>query len=292
MVRGCVIRSLEVFYLIIKEQEKEKQMNEKSVRQKGAQAFEVQNDVADKEPENHAKVHDGEFVDYVVSILGLKENTARSYDKYVWKASEKLSEMPERVVSSDESLREAIVRLFDGNQSEKTVSNWISGLKAYFLYKNGRAYEDGGCDKNDTNRIAPDIPHELLAQINDLELKLQEREDALIGRVFQVVLLVLTIGPALVAGSNCPRAVLWGFKCAMLCGAFGLFFLFPVLRRSSRQLKELVAYGKKLRAGEVACLEFDPSDKTMFERVFSIMAGVFLFGSFVGIFVAIMRIGS
>ena len=77
----------------------------------------------------------------------------------------------------------------------------------------------------------------------------------------------------------------------MLCGAFGLFFLFPVLGRSSRQLAELVAYGKKLRAGEVTCLEFDPSDKTMLERVFSIMAGLFLCGAFIGIFVATIRIG-
>lgn len=234
-------------------------------------------------------IHDGEFVDYVVSILGLKESTARSYDKYVLTAQEILGDAPEEIVKSDESMRRACARLVERGLAGKTVANVISGLKAYFKFKNGCAYSERGNSNRDSACETPDVPYELLEQQNELELKLQEREDSFMGRIFGIALLVLTIVPALVVGQKLPKEILLGFKCALVSGAIGTACLIPAIRRSSRQLKEVVEYGKRIRSGAVTNREFSPSEKTFAERWGFVAATVFLIVAFACILGSTLR---
>lgn len=146
--------------------------------------------------------------------------------------------------------------------------------------------------KSRDKQLRPDIPHELMEQQNALELRLQEREDAFWGRFFEVALLVITIVPTLVTGREQSRDVLLWVKGALIFGGVGIVSMFYVLRRSSRQLKELLDYGKRICAGEKICMEFHPRHKTMIEHLCTILASLSLGLSLACIFASIIKMGA
>ena len=107
-----------------------------------------------------------------------------------------------------------------------------------------------------------DIPFEIKQQLNDLEFKMYERQDAFWCQIFQLAVAVLLVIPTLMMGESLTSIAKAFFLGAMIMGSVGIACMFPLLRRPFRQTKEIYDHGKKIMEGEETRLEITPIPST------------------------------
>ena len=202
---------------------------------------------------------------YLISVMGLSEVSAKSYDAYVSGVEKLLGKTADAIVASDEEMQAAITQLRKHEQ-KNTSSNYMSGLRAYYRFKKGQSFNARKRDVHSCGNVGSlvedsatgDMPYEIRKQLNELELHMFDRQDALWRQVFQLAVAVLLVLPPLIAGSGCPLCSRWLFFGAITIGAIGLGFMIPILKRPFRQITEIYEHGRKVLAGEETRLEIRP----------------------------------
>ena len=202
-----------------------------------------------------------DFRRYLMAVMGLSEASAKSYDAYVSGVEKLLDKISGAIVSSDEEMQAAITLLRE-HEPKNTAVNYMSGLRAYYRFKNGREFGSKNIRKQDDN-----IPFEVRWRMTDLKYRCCESENRLWQQLFQLGVAILLVMPALVLGSikDMPLISVQLFAHASMCGIIGLVFAFFVLKKPTRQTNEVKEHERKFALGEETCLECDVVQTTRFE---------------------------
>ena len=213
-----------------------------------------------------------EFRQYLIVVMGLTEASAKAYCYYVSHV-EKIRQgvSVDAIVASDDEMRKTIT-LLRKHEPKKEAANFMSGLRAYYRFKNGKVFKEVPNDdvrkhstvREDTRKeeVTGDIPFEIKQQLNDLEFKMYERQDAFWCQIFQLAVAVLLVIPTLMMGESLTSIAKAFFLGAMIMGSVGIACMFPLLRRPFRQTKEIYDHGKKIMEGEETRLEITPIPST------------------------------
>lgn len=124
---------------------------------------------------------------------------------------------------------------------------------------------------NDNVGIKPDA---LMQQVNDLELKYHDKQDAFWQCVFMGCTGFVAVVAPLSIQIDISRGVRWCFFGAVASAALCALCLIPLLYNSVRWHRELFEHGRKVARGESNILDFSPADVTRWERRFMAVAFV------------------
>jgi len=235
-----------------------------------------------------------DFRQYLMAVMGLSEASAKSYDAYVSGVEKLLDKTADAIVSSEEEMQAAITQLRK-HEPKNTGSNYMSGLRAYYRFKNGQSFQkrkrDGySCDNAESpveDSVTGDMPFEIRKQLNELEFRMFDRQDALWRQMFQLAVAGLLVLPPLIAGDGCPLFSRWLFFGAIAIGAIGLGFMIPILKRPFRQTSEIYEHGRKVLSGEETRLEIRPPMSNKMEELCQRLSVVLLLLSLVMLLVSV-----
>ena len=211
---------------------------------------------------------------YLISVMGLSEGSATSYDAYVSGVEKLLGKTADAIVASDKEMQAAITQLRKHNP-KNTASNYMSGLRAYYRFKNGKEFGSKDARKRDN-----DIPFEVRWRMTDLKYRCYESENRLWQQLFQLGVAILLIMPTLVLSrtKDMPLISVQLFVCALSSGIIGLFFAFILLRRPARHAREIKEHECKFALGEETCLESEIVQTTPFELICQWVSSLFFAG--------------
>lgn len=242
------------------------------------------------------------FKDFMRDTRMINEDTIEAYIRYIGIVANRLGRRVEELASTGEQFNETIRMIEDvADWKLKTKSNYrtaINRLNAYFR-GNGTAEEKGSCgdisssqktsgtsstpdpegsNKSQKERLSKNVLDKtvLLGQINEIERMARENEDKTWNSVFKCVSAYALGMPSvvIVLGIN-----LFGCLLALTSAFFafgGVAALIPVLRRSSRQLKEIQEYGERLHfeGKQFGCIR--PADWTVNEKLSVVLSAASL----------------
>ena len=230
-----------------------------------------------------------DFYQYLIDVMGLREGSAKSYLSYLAGVEKGIGKPADELVRTDEMMGAAIARLRE-EEPRKTVANQMSGLRAYYQFKNGRPFKGvcadakmSECDKDERG----DLPFEIRQQLNDLEIRMYDQQDAFWRQMFQLAVAVLTVIPSLVLGKELSLISKRLFVLSMIIGVVGLNLMFPLLRRPFRQTKEIYEHGRKIMAGEETRLEILPGLATRIELRNQFLSITMLLAALLILFIAL-----
>ncbi len=217
------------------------------------------------------------FHRYCVDVMGLRDSSADSYVSYVASVEAMLGHDINVIVSSDDEMRSAINALREQG-AKKATSNLMSGLRAYYRFKNGASFssQKGETSQRRGKRRCGELPFEFRCQLNDLEFRLQDKSDAFWRQVFQLGVAIIVLFPPLAISDGLMPIGRWLFIAALLTGFIGIVLMFPILQRPSRQLQEIYCHGQKLADGEEINLDVRPVLTTSKEKICQWFAAGFL----------------
>lgn len=213
------------------------------------------------------------FKSYVRMALDVSERTADCYASYVRGACRILNRNLSEIVCDEGSLLRAIQDLNVLDKRGMHISKYATGLRVYFRFHQACGKHVGENTIEDDIACGGGWPGELMKELNECELRARDKEAAFWHRIFDIVILILTIVPAILVSS--PLAVAGGTKLffSMAIGFASLGLSIPVLWRPIRLSHEIWEHGKKLCDGEASSMECNPTPVTMFERVCIWVAG-------------------
>ena len=231
---------------------------------------------------------------YLISVMGLSEVSAKSYDAYVSGVEKLLGKTADAIVASDEEMQAAITQLRKHEQ-KNTSSNYMSGLRAYYRFKKGQSFNARKRDVHSCGNVGSlvedsatgDMPYEIRKQLNELEFRMFDRQDALWRQVFQLAVAVLLALPPLIVGRGCSLFSRCLFFVAIAIGSVGLGFMIPILKRPFRQISEIYEHGRNILAGEETRLEIRPPMSNKKESLCQILSVMLLLLSLVMLLVSV-----
>ena len=221
-----------------------------------------------------------DFRQYLMVVMGLSEASARSYDAYVSGVERVLlGKTVDAIVSSDGEMQTAIAQLRK-HEPKNMASNYMSGLRAYYRFKNGREF-----GTKDTRERDNDIPFEVRKRLNDMKYRQYESENRLWQQMFQLWIAVVLVVPALtIRGMEVtPLLSMRLIFTVLLCGMGGLPIWLIVLKKPIRQAAEIPVHERKLASGDETCLEMDVSKTTRVELLCQWGASVLLAVTFLSL---------
>ena len=225
-----------------------------------------------------------DFRQYLMVVMGLSEASAKSYDAYVSGVEHVLlGKTVDAIVSSDGEMQAAIVQLRK-HEPKNTASNYMSGLRAYYRFKNGREF-----GTKDTPERDGDIPFEVRKRLNDMKYRKYESENRLWQQLFQLWTAVVLVVPTLtIHGMEVtPLLSMRLTFTALLFSMVGLPIWFIVLKKPIRQAAAIQEHERKLASGDETCLEIDISKATLVESLCQCGTVVLLGTTFLLLFVSI-----
>ena len=201
------------------------------------------------------------FREYMRSALIVSEETIDAYIRYLKAVTDRLGVGVEKLASNNAQINDTIARIESvKGWSEKTKSNYrtaINRLHSYLTSKDNEHEMSLMCDCTSKTKALKSYSAEelkskgeciLLSQINEIEKMTREQENKIWASVFMIISGYALAMPPIVANVGDKGIGFWGALLVSLSSVFaltGVVLFIPVLRRSSRQLREIQCYGEK-----------------------------------------------
>ena len=241
-----------------------------------------------------------DFREYMRSSRVVSEETIDAYIRYLEAVAYKLGLSVEELAESEMRLNEAVVQIERVKEwSGKTKSNYrtaVNRLYAYLKSKQGELLISPACDSTSNAKAVKvlDSAEELkmhvrdeyviCSQVNEIEKMTREGENKTWASVFMFISGYALAMPPIVANIGKEKFGFLGALLVSLASVFafaGVILFIPVLRRSSRQLREIQSYGEKLFFVGKQSGYIHPVDWTFKEKLFGFLSAFALIVSIV-----------
>lgn len=241
-----------------------------------------------------------DFREYMRSARIVSEETIDAYIRYLEAVAYKLGMSVEELAESETRLNETVVQIERVKEwGGKTKSNYrtaVNRLYAYLKSKQGEQSILSACDctlnakasklSDDAKELKMQVKdgYVICAQINEIEKMTREDENKTWASVFMFISCYALAMPPIVANIGKEKFGFLGALLVFLASVFafaGVILFIPVLRRSSRQLREIQSYGEKLFFAGKQSGYIHPVDWTFKEKLFGFLSAFALIVSIV-----------